>query len=123
MLRTPLFLLLSAAFFSVFFEGCAGGGGQSSVLSPTLAISSAQSTSQTAPTRGSEAAMTAPAPSGTYWTGTVSSITGYGIVADCGQHNFAQGFGCLPVTTTGATITGTPLPGQYFQMWGDLSNL
>jgi hypothetical protein len=62
-------------------------------------------------------------PAGTYWSGTVSGITGSGFVANCGQSNFAEGYGCLPVTTTGATISGTPKVGQFFQLWGDLSNL
>ena len=55
--------------------------------------------------------------------GTVTGLTGAGIVANCGQSNFAQGYGCLPVTTTGATTSGTPTAGGYFQLWGDLSKL
>jgi hypothetical protein len=61
-------------------------------------------------------------PSGSYWAGTVSGVTGYGIIANCGQSNFG-GYGCLPVTTTGAAVTGSPVAGQYFQMWGNLSKL
>jgi hypothetical protein len=68
-------------------------------------------------------ATSTPTPAGTYWSGTVSGVSANGITANCGQVNFAAGYGCLPVTTTGAKTSGTPRVGQYFQMWGDFSKL
>ncbi len=107
--RFLLPFLLAAAL-----ADCSGGGSGQSGL-PTTTTSAGAATAS----RG----VLSTTPSGTYWAGSVSGVTGYGIVANCGQHNFAAGYGCLPVTTTGATISGSPIAGQYFQMWGDLSNL
>ena len=96
-----------------------GSAGSVPPTNGSAALSAAAPSAQ----RGADAVVATPQPSGTYWSGTVTGITGTGIVANCGQSNFAQGYGCLPVTTTGAKIGGTPVAGGYFQMWGDLSRL
>ena len=86
-------------------------------------------TGQTDTTRGAQTtqavAVATPVPSGTYWSGTISDYYGGNtFTANCGQSNFAQQFGCIPVTVaSSAAITGSPVKGQYFQLWGDLSKL
>ena len=111
---TSLRIVLSFAVAG-FLAACSGAGSVAPG-SGSAALSGA------VPNRASTADTTSTT-SGTYWSGTVSGITGAGIVANCGQSNFAQGYGCLPVTTTGATTSGTPAAGGYFQLWGDLSQL
>lgn len=114
MFSTTYFRFVLSFCAAGLLAACSGAGS-----GPPGASSSALSV---LPGRAQTAATTS-TPSGTYWSGTVSGTTGSGIVANCGQSNFAQGYGCLPVTTTGATITGTPAAGGYFQLWGDLSQL
>ena len=113
-LRFALFLVAAA----VVSAGCGGGGAVlpgtgATITSPLSSTSGAKSKTRSI----------ASGPAGTYWSGTVSDISGSGITANCGQSNFAAGYGCMPVTTTGATTTGTPVVGGYFQLWGDLSQL
>ncbi len=90
--------------------GCSGS--QSAAPVTTAALAS----------RGATAFVAAPT-TGTYWSGTVSAISGDRITANCGQSNFAAEYGCIPVATAGAVVSGIPVVGQYFQLWGDLSNL
>jgi hypothetical protein len=97
--------------------GCGGNPGGSAL---TASADAAVGTTQTQ--RVARVVATA-APAGTYWAGTVSGVSGNGIVANCGQSNFAEEYGCLPVVTTGAVVSGTPQTGGYFQLWGDLSKL
>jgi len=113
--------------------GCGSSGGQTSMPAGTTTVpmsatdpsQSVQPAGDTAQTQSvaTSAATPAPVPSGTYWSGTVSAISGSSLSANCGQSNFAQGYGCIPVSTAGAKITGTPVVGQFFQLWGDLSKL
>jgi hypothetical protein len=57
-----------------------------------------------------------PSPSPVF-LGYVSDITSYGFNANCDIVNFGA-LGCVPVTTTGATTTGTLAVGAYFQVFG-----
>lgn len=52
--------------------------------------------------------------------GYVSDIASYGFDANCGIVNFSN-YGCIPVTDTGATITGTLSIGAYFEVFGTVS--
>lgn len=52
--------------------------------------------------------------------GYVSTITGTGFTANCGIVNFGS-YGCFNVTTTGATISGTPAVGSFFQAFGTVN--
>lgn len=117
---------LLAFCLAASIAGC-GGGSQAALPDPgSPATQAAAAGSGAGGTVSTQAvAVGTPLPSGTYWAGTISDYNGGNTFgANCGQSNFAQGFGCIPVTVaSGATITGTPVKGQYFQLWGDLSKL
>jgi hypothetical protein len=126
MVRASRLFLLSLPLIGIAFTGC-GGGSNSTALPVPLGVTSGVSAASGAAVQpGSQVrgtAAVAAIPAGTYWSGTVSGISKNGITANCGQSNFAAGYGCLPVTTTGAAVSGSPVAGQYFQMWGDFSKL
>ena len=54
--------------------------------------------------------------------GYVTELASYGFNA-CPPSGttYITGYGCIPVTTTGAKIVGTPAAGMYFQVWGTIS--
>jgi hypothetical protein len=113
--NSPVYFLLLFGLLGMLTD-CGGSGNGTNVPDTTTSGIGTQSQRLIA-----ESATATP--SGTYWSGTVSDISVNGIIANCGQSNFSEGYGCLPVVTTGAAITGTAQRGGYFQMWGDLSKL
>ena len=113
--NSPVYFLLLFGLLGMLTD-CGGSGNGTNVPGTTTSAIGTQSQRLIA-----ESATATP--SGTYWSGTVSDISVNGIIANCGQSNFSEGYGCLPVVTTGAAITGTAQRGGYFQMWGDLSKL
>jgi hypothetical protein len=124
MKKSPLGFLLSCSLAAVL-AGC-GGSGSGLPIAQNSGPPAAATLSAGVDARSVTQAVTTaatPLPAGTYWSGTVSGVGSNGINANCGQSNFAQGYGCLPVSTAGAKVTGSPVVGQYFQMWGDLSHL
>ena len=112
-------------FASVLVAGCGGGGVQTAsppIVAPAAAALTTASTDTTDARRRRQPSPT-PFPSGSYWSGTVSYVNPGSITANCGQSNFSAAYGCLNIDTSNAKVTGTPRVNQYFQMWGDLSNL
>jgi hypothetical protein len=65
-----------------------------------------------------------PQPTGTpSYSGVVSGLglgSGQGFTANCGTTNFGE-YGCIPVTTTNATIVGTAAVGVSFELWGTVN--
>lgn len=123
LLTLPRFVLL-LGLAATALAACGGGGG-GSALPP--AASGSDSTSyrgqtQTATPTPTPAGMPSGAPA---YTGTVSGIglgSAQGFTANCNNHNnFGEGYSCIPVTTTGATIVGSETVGAYFELWGTVN--
>ena len=112
---------LSYTLAALALAACGGGGSGTSGAAVPAAIAVAPVPTVVVPS--STAIASRAIARGSYWSGTISGVNDGSILANCGQSNFAQEYGCLPVTTSGAVVTGTPVVGQYFQMWGDLSKL
>lgn len=119
--RFVLLLVLSATGLAA----CGGGGGGSSALPPAAAATAAAAShgqAQTATPTPAPAATPTGAPA---YTGVVSGIglgSVQGFTANCNNtNNFNQGFSCIPVTTTGATIVGSETVGAYFELWGTVN--
>jgi len=122
-LRAVRPFLFAVPFLCVVATGCTGSN-QAAMPPPSGGpVASASVAATGSPARSASATAAATTVPLSYWSGTVSDVYTNGIIANCGQSNFAQGYGCLPVLTGSATITGTPKVGQYFQLWGDLSRL
>lgn len=125
MLVTPLRFALLFGLAAAALAACGGGGG--SALPPAAAaavVPASHGQAQTA-TPGPTATPSGMPTGAPAYTGVVSGVglgSAQGFTANCNNHNnFGQGYSCIPVTTTGATIVGNDTVGAYFELWGTVS--
>ena len=116
-LRSPYFALALCVLAAL--AGCGGGAGLPALPQSAGVAVLGGNAAQPSSLLKSNAAPSAPSGTPSY-TGVVSGIglSGTsGFTANCGHVNFG-GYGCIPVTTTNATIVGSIAVGAYFEVWG-----